>query len=299
MRAVRKTLHRRGFSGVISDRELMSGHCSLRVGGPARLFAVPETADDLNLLLDVLTAEKLPWCVIGGGTNVLFANGGYKGCVVKLGKGLAEVSVRKGGVIEAGAAASSSALLAAAIRAGLSGLEFLAGIPGTVGGALRMNAGTAGTDISEVASRIMVLSGKRVSWIEKDSLAFSYRCLDLPDGAIILGGEFKLVIDAPDAIASRVEAERKRRGQSQPVGTPNAGCWFRNPEGDSAGKLIDLAGLKGKAVGGARVSSVHANFFVNTGGAKAADFIQLAENVKEAVRINCGVDLKEEVHVFR
>lgn len=299
MKSVRKTLQKRGFSGMMSEKEPMSRHCSLRVGGPARLFAEPSNTEDLNLLVDVLTAGQMSWCVIGGGTNVMFANGGYNGCAIKLGKDFADVRIGEDGVLVTGAAALTSALLGASTRAGLSGLEFLAGIPGTVGGALRMNAGSVGADISSVVTRIRVLSGGRVSWIDRDGLVFSYRKLDLPEGVILLGGEFRLKNDTPDSVASRIEAERKRRRKTQPVGTFNAGCWFRNPEGESAGKLIDLAGLKGKAVGGARVSHVHANFFVNTGGAKAADFIRLAESVKESVREAFGVDLEEEVHVFR
>jgi len=298
LKGIRKVLADRGFSGEVAESEPMASHCSLKVGGPAGLFVVPGDIGELNLLVDVLESGGVSWRVLGGGTNVLFANGGFAGCVVRLGEDFMDIQVNDQDILEAGAASTTAAVLAECVRMGLSGLEFLSGIPGTIGGAVRMNAGTGAEDIAGVIAELKVLADGRASWIGRDDLEFSYRDLTLRTGTIILGARFRMKEDTPDAIRSRIDEQRKMRSRTQPTAEPSAGCWFKNPEGDSAGRLIDSAGLKGQAVGGAMVSKVHANFLINTGGAKARDFLQLAGNVREAVNKAFGVILEEEVHVF-
>ena len=298
LKEIRKALAERGFSGKVAEHEPMARHCSLKVGGPAGLFVVPGDTGELNLLVDVLESGGVSWCVLGGGTNVLFANGGFAGCVIRLGEGFADIDVDDQGILEAGAASTTSAVLAKCVRTGLSGLEFLAGIPGTTGGAVRMNAGTGKEDIAGVIVELKVFADGRALWIGRDKMEFSYRDLSLRTGTIILGARFRMNEDTPEAIRTRIDELRKMRRRTQPTGESSAGCWFRNPEGDSAGRLIDRAGLKGMVVGGAKVSQVHANFLINTGGAKAQDFLRLAEDIREAVNEVFGVRLEEEVHVF-
>jgi len=298
LKEIRKILADRGFSGKVAEHEPMARHCSLKVGGPAGLFAVPRDTGELNLLVDVLESAGVSWCVLGRGTNVLFANGGFAGCVIRLGEGFEDIDVDDQSILEAGAASTTSAVLAKCVRTGLSGLEFIAGIPGTIGGAVRMNAGTGKEDIAGVIVELMVLADGRALWIGRDEMEFFYRDLTLRTGTIILGARFRMDEDTPEVIRTRVNEQRKIRGRTQPMGESSAGCWFRNPEGDSAGRLIDRAGLKGMMVGGAMVSQVHANFLINTGGAKARDFLRLASDVREAVNEAFGVILEEEVHVF-
>ncbi len=298
MKRIRKILADRGFSGKATEREPMARHCSLKVGGPAGLFVVPRDIGELNLLVDVLESGGVSWRVLGGGTNVLFANGGFSGCVIRLGEGFADIQVNDRGILEAGAASTTAAMLAECIRTGMSGLEFIAGIPGTAGGAVRMNAGTGTEDIAGVIVELKVLADGRASWVRGDEMEFSYRDLALRTGTIILGARFRMNEDTPEAVRSRIDEQRKMRSRTQPTGESSAGCWFRNPEGDSAGRLIDSAGLKGQVVGGAMVSEVHANFLINTGGAKAQDFLRLAGDVRETVNKAFGVILEDEVHVF-
>ena len=298
MKRIRKVLAERGFSGKVAESESMARHCSLKVGGPAGLFVVPGDIGELNLLVDVLESGGVSWCVLGGGTNVLFANGGFAGCVIRLGEDFTDIQVNDQRILEAGAAATTAAVLEECVRSGLSGLEFLSGIPGTIGGAVRMNAGTRKEDIAGAIVELKVLADGRASWVRGDEVKFSYRDLALGTGTIILGARFRMNEDTQETIRSRIDEQRKMRSQTQPTSESSAGCWFKNPEGDSAGKLIDSAGLKGQAVGGAMVSEVHANFLINTGGAKAQDFLRLAGVVREAVKEAFGVTLEEEVHVF-
>jgi len=287
----------KGFRGRLLEDEPLDRHSSLKVGGPAAVFAVPEDEKDLEILTGALEKENWPWMVVGGGTNILFANGGYAGCVISMDKGFSELRLEEGGILFAGASLPLPSLVAHTGEEGLGGLECLSGIPGTVGGAVRMNAGTRSGDISGTLVEARIFSGQAARRVEKRELGFRYRGSGIREGEIVLGASFRLKRSSPEAVQSKIREQALGRKKSQPTGEPSAGCWFRNPEGDSAGRLIDEAGMKGASLGGAQVSRVHANFLVNTGGAKARDFLALAEEVRQSVLEKFGVRLEEEVRV--
>jgi UDP-N-acetylmuramate dehydrogenase len=296
-----ESIRARGFSGDLRLAEKLADHCSIAVGGEAELFAVPEKQEDLAILLSAARSSETPLCLLGGGTNVIFTNGGYKGCVARLGGSFATINQDTEGLLRVGAATTTGKLLAYCRREGLSGLEFLAGIPGTVGGAVCMNAGVPGEEMSSVVNRADIYMGAlgRTMTLGQNELEFAYRELrTLAADDVVLSVGLKVEKDDPEAIKGRMQERAARRGDTQPLGLPSAGCWFKNPPGDSAGRLIDAAGLKGLKVGGAQVSEVHANFLVNQGDATAAHFLELAGQVKDKVMELFGVTLEEEVHVY-
>lgn len=286
-----------GYSGGIRVDEPMSRHCSLRVGGKASLYAEPGRMEDLTVLLKVLKEADQPWMVIGGGTNVFFPGGGYRGCVVRLSGSFRDFEFHEDGTVKSGAAAATPAVFSRAVNNGLTGLESVAGIPGTLGGAVKMNAGTMGGSLSEVVHRVQILADGKVNWVGRDRLDFAYRRLNLPPGSVITRVELKLAEDDSQAVLARVNRVMEGRKATQPLGLPSAGCWFLNPHGENAGRLIDEAGLKGMRIGGAEVSSVHANFLVNTGDAVPSDFTELADIVRTTVKEKFGIVLEEEVQV--
>ncbi len=297
MREVLDRLRSNDFGGLLAEREHMSRHCSLKAGGQAAVLAIPGDADDLLTLLGTLKDSDVPWLIIGGGTNVIFTEDEYRGCVIRLGEGFSSMVIREDGQGEIGAACSTAKVLAAAVDKGFSGLEFAAGIPGTVGGAVRMNAGTHDGDFSGICTEVQIAQGDQVFWTARETLDFSYRRFELSPGAVITGIRVALTREDPRIVADRVDRVQSRRKKTQPLGLPSAGCWFLNPEGDSAGRLIDAAGMKGERIGGAEVSDVHANFLVNRGGAKSEDFVALADRIKTAVYDRFGVKLQEEVQL--
>jgi len=298
MEAVSKMIRARGFGGSLTLGEPLSGHLSLKTGGPAGLFAEPGTVEDLVTLFACLTESGVPWVILGGGTNTVFANGGYRGCVVRLGRPFARLQWGDGPALLSGAAVLLPKVVAGAARRGFSGLECLVGIPGSVGGAVFMNAGTRGGAMADVVREVRLFDGESARWVPADKLGFSYRSSRIPAGSVILEARLELSPSTPEKVRSKMKSWSDRRRETQPSGLPSAGCWFRNPEGDSAGRLIDEAGLKGEKSGNAQVSEVHANFFVNLGGASTSDFLVLAEKVKEKVQDRFGVILHEEVTVI-
>jgi UDP-N-acetylmuramate dehydrogenase len=298
LRDFAKDLLDRGFKGELKTGEPLSGHCSLKVGGPADLLVTAEDLADLEVITGLLDETRMPWMVLGGGTNTLFANGGFAGCIIRLGNGFSEIRLEGDTDIVAGASAVLQALVARTGEEGLTGLECLAGIPGTVGGAVRMNAGTRSGDISGAIEKTRVFSNGQARWLGRDEMGFAYRSSELREGDVILSARFNLSRSEPGAVREGISEQAALRKKSQPMGVPTAGCWFRNPAGDNAGRLIDEAGMKGAGVGGARVSEKHANFLVNTGSASADDFLSLARQVREAVGQRFGVWLEEEVKVI-
>jgi UDP-N-acetylmuramate dehydrogenase len=174
----------------------------------------------------------------------------------------------------------------------------MAGIPGTIGGAVVMNAGTREGEISDSILEVRLFDGKTIQWVPAEKLGLAYRSTSLPMDHVILEARFGLTASTEEAVRSKIRVLKARRDGRQPGGLPSAGCWFKNPEGDSAGRLIDLAGMKGQRIGNAQVSEVHANFFVNLGGASTSDFLTLAHIVREAVHERFGVVLEEEVRII-
>ncbi len=281
--------------------EPLSRHTSIRVGGPADLFCEVETEEALAALVRRARAAGTAVFVLGGGTDVVVADRGVRGLTIKLGRGFRRVAwLEEGGSVRVRAAAGANLMRLAreAVARGLAGLEFAEGIPGSVGGAAIMNAGAFGGELGRVVEALsgITADGQALRW-PRASLRFEYRRLDLPRGFVVTSVELRLTPGDPREIEARAAAARRRRGRRQPVGQPNAGSIFKNPPGDRAGRLIELVGLKGVAVGAARVSPAHANFIVNTGGARAADVRALIELIRDRVWVRRGVWLEPEVRL--
>ncbi len=286
----------REIRGTVLRDEPMARHTSLRVGGPADWFVVPVDTDDLQSLLALLDEYEIPFLVVGGGYNLLVRDGGIRGCVISLER--FDLLEREGEVlVHAGAGVENAALVRFCRDQGLSGLEFLVGIPGRLGGALAMNAGAGGGEITDSLETLETLKGGVFTKWGKSQLVFGYRFLSLEQGEIIFKASFRLTKDDPEAIRGRIESLLGKRRATQQVGYPNAGSFFKNPPDGPAWRCIDGAGMRGVRVGGAEVSTIHANFLVNRGGASAADFLALAARVKEKVREQSGVELIEEVKI--
>jgi UDP-N-acetylmuramate dehydrogenase len=279
--------------------EAVARHTSYRIGGPADLLVLPDTAEELALVLGAAAAHGVPVTMLGGGSNVLVGDGGIRGVAVKLGRGFARVEwtgVAGGGRARAGAAVQLGQLCRAAAQRGLAGLEFAEGIPGSVGGAVAMNAGAYGGNLASVVDAVegVLADGTRRTLAPAD-LAFDYRRAALPAGFVVTSVAFRLVRDDAGAIAARMEDVRSRRVAAQPHGLPNGGSVFKNPANDHAGRLIEAAGLKGARAGGARISDRHANFIVNEGRARAADVKALIEMAQRVVWERNGVWLEPEL----
>ena len=282
--------------GEVLDNEPLARHTSLKVGGPADLFVIPNDLADLKALMATLGANGIPWMVIGGGYNLLVRDGGYRGAVISL-KGFARLEQLDADLIVADAGVTTGTLALFAAERGLDGIEFLIGIPGTLGGALTMNAGAHGAALLDRVESLEILRGGEVAVTERGKLNYGYRFLSLADDEIIVSATFRLALGNIIEIEERIGAYLDHRHKSHRVGYPNAGSFFRNPDGMQAWRLIADAGLSGCRVGGAQVSEVHANFLVNRGGAKAADFIELGRIIKEKVMESCGITLEEEVRI--
>lgn len=287
---------RRSFSGDLLEQEPMARHTSLRVGGPADLYAVPRDGVNLLQLLATVEERRIPWFIIGGGYNLLVRDGGFRGIVISLSK-LNHMEIT-GNTIRVEAGVRNMDLVRLAGDHGLSGLEFLIGIPGTVGGAVRMNAGAHGGEIFDHITSVEILADGKIQHNAKESLSYGYRSLQLDHNKIIIAADFQLVSGARETISAVMDSCLQKRQETQKVKFPNAGSFFKNPAGRTAWSLIDEAGLRGLTVGGAQVSEVHTNFLVNRGTATAADFLELATIIKDRVFTQSGIRLEEEVRIM-
>jgi UDP-N-acetylmuramate dehydrogenase len=294
------------LKGEILQNEPMSRHTSFRIGGPADFLAYPADRDDLALLLREIGKRGLNYVIIGGGTNLLVKDKGFRGMVICL-KRMAAIRILReyrsiGGafaVVSAEAGALLAKLLSFTVDEGLTGLEFAAGIPGTVGGAVCMNAGTAGGELGDVAESVTLLTPDGVPVTRgRDEMGFGYRTSSVPEGHVVIEASVVLRREDKGRIAARVKDLTDGRIQRQPAGLPSAGSFFKNPQEESAGRLIEQAGLKGKTVGGAQVSDKHANFIVNRGKATATDVLALMEIVKQTVLDAHGVRLEPEIKII-
>jgi UDP-N-acetylmuramate dehydrogenase len=274
----------------------MSRHTSLGVGGAADLYAEPEDADDLLTLVRGLKDRQVPWLAIGRGYNLLVRDGGIRGAVISLAR-FNRISEAGERLIRAEAGAENLALVRFAQERGLGGIGFISGIPGTVGGAVKMNAGAYGSGVLERLESLTLLQEETVAECPREQLQYGYRHLALPTGAIVLAALFKLVPCEPQQTEEEIRKDTELRRSRHNVGFPSAGSFFKNPSGQASWRLIDQAGMRGAAVGGAQVSEVHSNFLINRGGATAADFLELASQVREAVLNASGVMLEEEVRI--
>lgn len=276
----------------------LSRHVAFRVGGRADLLVIPHNATELRTAVTLLFAEGIRPAILGQGSNVLVGDRGVRGVVVKIGKGLDRVEIDGTRVVaEAGAGLPALALRTA--RRGLAGLEFAAGIPASVGGGVVMNAGAHGHAMAEIVEAADVLTPDGERRLDREALGWGYRTTALQDlPCVVTAVTMALQPGDPAAIRERLDAWLAHRGATQPIGPPSSGCVFRNPPGDHAGRLIDLAGGKGLAVGAAGVSDVHANYIINLGGATAADVRALADQVRGRVQERAGITLELEVKLL-
>ena len=286
--------------GKIQFRCTMADYTTFKVGGSIEALLKAEEVRDLLGVVPFLHTECIPFFVLGGGSNLLVMDGDVPGVAIRLEGAFAtiEEAASQEEVIIAGSGVSLRQLLELCRRKGYGGTEFLAGIPGTVGGAIVMNAGAFGRDMASLVKGVEILtpSGDVVEMDRRD-LSFGYRKLQITEGDVVTRARLKLEKSTVQAVAGTIGDYLKRRKKAQPLGYPSAGSIFKNPPGDHAGRLIEMAGLKGKRRGKAMISQKHANWIVNTGGASARDILDLITLVRQTVMEKMGVDLELEIKV--
>lgn len=291
---------RKRISGGVRLAEPMKNHTSFRIGGPADIFILPESIEDIQEVVKFVHEQSLPLFILGKGSNLLVKDEGLRGIVLKSSPGLTQLEVQ-GERIKAGAGLSLPFLAKIALERGLTGLEFISGIPGTVGGAVVMNAGAAAHSLDEVITKVTVidLTGE-IRDLYPSELGFDYRksCLQESE-LIVLGAEFQLQKGKQEDIKQIMKDLMEKRKKTQPLFLPNAGSVFQNPKNGlgSAGKFIDLVGAKGKRVGDAQISELHANFIVNLGNARACDVLTLMGETIRMVKEKFGVELEPEIRI--
>lgn len=280
----------------------MGQYTSFKAGGRAALLVMPENQEELRRVLEYLSGEELPFMILGNGSNLLVRDGGYEGAMIKLGDGFRKIETnRETGLLTAGANVSMSQVARAAIDAGLAGFEPLSGIPGTLGGALFMNAGAYDGEMSFVVREALVMdrNGGDPRIVPKEEMALAYRRSAFQEsGDVILQVSLQLSPGDSKEIEEKVMEFTRKRNEKQPMNYPSCGSFFKRPEGYFAGKLITDAGLKGLKLGGAQVSSLHAGFLINTGDATAEDVLLLMKVVQRTVVDRFGVELEPEVRII-
>lgn len=284
----------------IRINEKMKDHTTFKVGGPADYFVTPNTEEEAARLLRLLFAEKIPFFILGNGSNVLVSDNGYRGVMVQMFKNYDDIIV-EGNKITAKAGALLSKIAAKALEEALTGMEFASGIPGTLGGAVFMNAGAYGGEMKQIVSRVKLydIQNDEIIYLSNDEMDFSYRHSILKErNCLVLEAELILEPGNKEDIHTKMEELKAARIEKQPLNYPSAGSTFKRPEGYFAGKLIQDAGLKGASVGGAMVSEKHSGFIVNTGEATASDILSLIKNVKDKVQSQFGVELEPEVLII-
>jgi UDP-N-acetylmuramate dehydrogenase len=266
-----------------------------RTGGPAQWLVKPASVADLSDFLRALDPQ-MPVLPVGVGSNLIVRDGGVPGVVVRLPKALAKVSIEPGNRVRAGGGAMGITVASKARDAGIAGLEFLRGIPGTAGGAARMNAGAYGREVADVLveAKIVLRDGRIETW-PAERFGYTYRHSETPEGAVIVEGLFEGVPGDPGTIGAEMDRIAAEREASQPLRSRTGGSTFKNPPGTKAWKLIDAAGCRGLRIGDAQVSEKHCNFLLNLGGARSADIEELGEEVRRRVLADSGVTLEWEI----
>ena len=285
--------------GQVTLNYPLKDHTSFKIGGTADLFVCPNNLMELMNTLGILKENNMPYFLLGAGSNLLISDKGVRGAVIKLGDGF-DYAHAKNDYILAGAGVSLAKLSAEAKNAELTGLEFASGIPGTLGGAIYMNAGAYGGEMKDVISEVSYIDADGVvKTIAGDECDFGYRkSMFSGGGKIIISAKLTLNKGNKDEIIATMRELNARRKEKQPLEYPSAGSTFKRPEGHFAGALIEEAGLKGASVGGAQVSEKHAGFVINTGDATAKDVCDLIAHVQKVVKENSGVDLEPEVKII-
>jgi len=286
------------FRGKVIENEPLARYTTYRIGGPARYFVMPADPDDVVKALELAHSRGLPWLALGLGSNLLIKDTGFPGVVIRIGKGLDRFEM-KGATAIVGAGLPTPLLARRTAEAGFAGVERFIGIPGTVGGGVYMNAGCHGAEFAEVVTEVSVMDAKgKIKQLLRKQISYKYRASNLGD-VIVLEAKLALIEEPPAKLKELQGKLFRWRKAGTPFDQPCCGSVFRNPSGPrTAGALIDEAGLKGFTIGGAQVSSLHANYFVNTGTATASDVLKLIEHVRKTVAKKLGVELELEVKVI-
>ena len=285
-------------AGCVRANVTLAPYTTMRTGGPAALFAEPRSAQQLAHVHQWAQEKGLPLLILGNGSNLLIADSGFDGLVIHLGRALSEVSVFAN-TLTAQAGASLAAAARAAAQASLTGLEFAAGIPGSIGGAVCMNAGAYGGEIAQVIVSARLLTPEGVRTVSKDELSLGYRSSAvMQNGWVVLEATFELAPGSPDEIKATMADLAARRREKQPLQYPSCGSFFKRPVGYYAGALIEQAGLKGYRVGDAQVSEMHAGFVINRGHATSSEIYRLMQEVQRRVQAQFGVTLEPEVRLI-
>ena len=293
-----RKIKKAGFQGEIRQTVPLSEITSFKIGGPADCILYPQGLEDLQIIIALCREEGIRYLPLGNGTNLLASDRGVRYPLIKLTHGLKDIR-KQGTKVMAGTGLGLPQLLRFCASNGLSGLESLAGIPGTVGGGIRMNAGSWGMEIGDRISSLMVMDREGgITWLKHDEVTLSYRGIDLPREAIILQGEFSLHKGEDAESTEKMKDFMLKRKKTQPLFQPSAGSIFKNPPDMPAGKLIEEAGLKGLRRGDAMVSPLHANFIVNVGTAQARDVIGLITQIRDRVYHDKGIRLELEVQII-
>lgn len=291
---------RKEIRGEVKKNEALARYTSYQIGGPADILVFPMDQKDVIKTLEIVRESGEPLWVMGGGTNLLIRDKGIRGMVMNLSRYLPDTieEGEHGTVLKAYAGMKMVHFAAAAMKRNLTGLEFAAGIPGTVGGGVVMNAGSFGSEMKDIlVSTTIVTKEGELKTLERAGLKMGYRENSLPDGSTVLEAVVRLKRGDREIIRKTVVNFNRKRKEAQPLDLPSAGSVFRNPEGFKAKELVEKAGLLGYRVGGAQVSTKHGNFIVNTGGAKAADVVAIIQEIQQRVLQQFGVVLKMEVKI--
>ena len=285
---------------ITKEQELMSRHTTFKVGGPARYYLIPENTGEVRAAIDFADERELPYMVVGRGSNLLFSDREYHGVIIEIGESFSDMSIHLNNTVVVKSGMTLTNMASRLARMGLAGFEFAGGIPGTVGGAIVMNAGAYGGEIKDTLVEVTVMNEKgELVKLDADELELSYRHSILQEkNWIVLSGTFTFRSGSQDEIRAQIQEYNKRRREKQPLEYASAGSTFKRPEGYFAGKLIEDAGLKGYHIGGARVSDKHAGFVINTGDATASEIHSLIEHVKRKVLEKSGVMLEPEVKMI-
>ena len=284
--------------GEVRFKEMLSFHTSLRIGGPADIFVVPQDIDDIRHALLFADREQLPVAVVGGGNNLLVTDRGIRGVVLKL-EGCLGRAEFHGEEAVAGAGVGLSALIREAAALNLGGIEALVGIPATIGGALAMNAGTADGSIGDFVSAVYFLHPDgTIGECKPASGGFSCEAFSLPAGAVLVGARLRFHRRPYSEIQKDIKQRLKVKKQTQPLALASAGWVWKNPPGEQATRLIERVGLRGKRLNGAEISTKHSNFIVNRGGAAASDILALMDLTRERVHAQLGITLEAEIRVI-
>jgi UDP-N-acetylmuramate dehydrogenase len=286
--------------GKVKRNEPLANYTTIKIGGPADVLVEPNDVESLKKTMDIIRKHGVKWRAIGRGSNLLVSDLGIEGVVIKLGDGFADLAIN-GTEVTVGGGYSLIKLATIISKQGLSGLEFAGGIPGSVGGAVYMNAGAHGSDMSKIVKKAQILfEDGSIEWLSNEEMEFSYRTsvLQHKRPGICIAAVLQLKEGKREEIVVEMQKNKDYRRETQPWNYPCAGSIFRNPLPNYAGKLIETAGLKGYSIGGAKISEQHANFIVNTGNAKAEDVLNLIQHVKNTIHELYGIHLQTEVEII-